>query len=851
MSDNNLIHVIPPYLLNTCLGLELQRELFWANLELGAKNAFVSSPSCHFRQPKNLPRKQDAFCEDKSVNDALKEKLREKFAVAGILGDSPPQKISEEYLFELYEIFKSRLRTEGPKSRADTKETPENGILALAVASSMAPHTDALPKKKQSVFEFPNLGEFRFGPEVIKEIANSRGVSPEGLKNMVASLSELMRLARDNNGHKYSFLPYLMVNNQRTFLSPLPMYWTLLSIDKQLEQLDVLYGMSVSLENGYSILEFKLNKLDFNFEDTMRRKRYYNFIANNEVDDRTGVFYYEVLVEQKSTPATNHRPILLANDSSLSSGSSLLFSVGFTKRHVRYDTMPSTSGSTTTTESIDLKDIQNEIAFYNQEAYTSNLDDDTLTFLGAEPGISFEGSFALSFNNSCSYASIKNGDNSYRTSSLNMNRRFSQLNRQAANELDTSRLDVEVPFTTHAKPSMQGNKILCTDTVGCGVNFINKTLFITLNGILVKTISHNEIINTNRHKDSIFVSSSKPVSLFPMIGFQLSDVPATIGEGDLPESKIITNFGQREFLFNINHYVKEFKSEQETELNSTIAEELRNLTLASSIVTGLPEESFEKSVKNFKDDPTLLNDFIKGYLVQEGYLDTLESFKDDLTDLAENTSYKANGDVLANDLQNNKDAESLIKESDAVNRHTLRTLIFEGEFKKAADFLQENYPKLALMKRCIFDLQVMHYVHLLKRFIDVKVGNEFVFGDGGANETQKLFTEAFEYGRNLLNNPEARSLKQALSELSGVLLVHEKEDLAELTNAKKYLDNFGRELGELANRVNLAILELKNFHSESRLENMIHSVGRNISTLCADNDDPFKMINYEKDYIDI
>lgn len=850
MSENNLVHVIPPYLLHTCLGLELQRDLYWSNSQLGSTNAFVPSPTCYFRQPKNLPSKKDVFCEDKIINDALQERLREKFALSGVLGDCPPREIADDYLIELYDIFKSRLRTEGTSNKDDGRS--ELDIRTHTPLSILAtpPGPDMLPKKNQSVFEYPNLGEFRFGPEVIRELSDSTGISAEGLGTLKSNLTDLMRLARDSNEHKYSFFPYLMVDGKRTFLSPLPMYWTLLSNDKQLEQLDTLFGMCVSLENGYSILEFKLNKLDFSFEDSNRRRRYYNFIANKEVDDRTGIFYYEVLVEQTTTSATSYRPILLANDASLSSGSSLLFSLGYTKRHIRFDKMPS-SGTSSSVQNIDLKDIQDEIAFNNQEAFSKKLDDDTLTFLGAEPGISFEGSFALSFNNSCSYASVKSGDNNYRTSSLNMNRRFSQLNRQAASEQETSRLDIEIPFATHTRPSMQGNKILSTDTVGCGVNFINKSLFITLNGILVKRITHNEIVNTNRYKDSIFEKSSKPLSLFPMIGFQLSEVPSTIGEGDLPESKIITNFGQKDFLFNIDHYVKEFKSEQESELNKTISEELRNLNLTSSILSGTPEEAFEKSVKNLKDDPTLLNDLIKGYLIQEGYLDTLSAFREDLVDLTENTSFNTDGDVLMDGLQDLKDVETLIKDSDALNRHTLRSLIFEGEFKKAADFLQETYPKLLLIKRCIFDLQVLHYVHILKQYVDVKVGNEFVFGAGGADE-ERLFTQAFEYGNLLLSSPEAdSSLKEALSELSAVLLVHKKEDMVQLTNAKRYMDNFGRELGELANRVNRAILELKHFDQESRLEKMIHSVGRNISTLCVENDDPFKMINYEKDYIDI
>lgn len=847
--SESVVYVIPPYILDTCVGLELQRQLYWIDQDLASRNAIVPSASTYFRLPKNLPSKKHAFCDDPAVNEAIKEKLKQKFAVTGILGDSPHQDVLDDYLFELYEIFKSRLRMGGesadnaPRLRLSSRNT---------TPSSVSTPTDT-QKGKRSLFENTKLGEFTFGPKALREAARSGNTASAPFRCMESSLGELMKWARDSNEHKYSFFPYLVVDNTKTFLSPLPMYWTPLSIDKQLEQLEALLGMAVSFENGYSVLEFNLNRLDFLFDDVVRRKRYYNFISNNPVEDRTSVFYYEVLVEQTSTPATNHRPILQANDASLSSGSSLFFSIGYTKRNVRFDKMPTGTGSSMNVQSIDLKEIQSDIAFYNQDAYYKKLDDDTLTFLGAEPGVSFEGSFAVSFNNSCSYASIKSGDNSYRTSSLNMNRRFSQLNRQSASDQETSRLDIEVPFTTHAKLQEKGTKKLLTDTVGCGVNFINKTLFITLNGILVKTVTGDEILSTNRYKDSLFDHGSHLASLFPMIGFQLSEFPKDIGEGELPKSKIMTNFGQRDFMFNINSYVREFKAEQKSELRSTISEELRRLMLLSSMLPSVPRvTAFEKSVRDLKDDPSLLNDFIKGYLIQEGYLETLDSFNTDLVDLVQNTTSESREDIPMHGAQDSKESEYLVEQSDAVKRHKLRNLICNNDFLGSAEFLKSNYPKLELIQRCIFELKVLHYVYLLKQYVQVKFGSTLDFIDGEKSEAVEFFNEAYGYGKHLLESPEVSpSLKIALGELSSVLLVEKKEDIAELPQAKKFMDNLSREVEDLANHVNMAILELRGFEKESKLETMVHSVGRNISALCTENDDPFKMINYEKDFVDV
>ena len=51
--------------------------------------------------------------------------------------------------------------------------------------------------------------------------------------------------------------------------------------------------------------------------------------------------------------------------------------------------------------------------------------------------------------------------------------------------------------------------------------------------------------------------------------------------------------------------------------------------------------------------------------------------------------------------------------------------------------------------------------------------------------------------------------------------------------------------------MNAAILASLGFHHESKLETMIQGAGHNIAELCSDKDNMFKMVNYERDYIDI
>lgn len=837
MADSDLIYVIPPYLLNTCLGLELQREVYWLDPELGTKNVISPTNSTHyFRQPKHLSKQTNTFCNEPVINRMIREKLKDKFAVLGVLGDVPSENVTDEYLYELFEIFKNRLSSGAAEEKEDADSEPGSRNSTPGGGST---NGDPTTKAKRSVFDFPRLGDFSYGP---------------GFKNTEACLfncplDTMMNWARDINEHKYSFFPYLVIDQNKTYLSPLPMYWTPLSVDKHLEHLDKDLGMDISMDDGFLTLSFKLNKMDSSYDDVYRKKRYYNFISNAEVKESTGIFYYEVVVEQTATLATDYKPLLHVNDNSLSSGSSLFFSMGFSKRNVRFDKMPSSTSTSTSVQSIDLKTLQSDMAFYNQDSFNKKFDDDTLTFLGAEPGVSFEGSFAVNFNNSCSYASIKSGENSYRTSSLNMNRRFSQLNRQATAEQETSRLDIEVPFSTHSKTA-KGKKDIRTDIVGCGVNFIDQTLFVTLNGILVKTITAKEIASSNRYKDSIFDHNMKMGSLYPMIGFQLAELPKEPGEGDLPESRIITNFGLREFKFNINQYVKEFKSEQEKRFEAAIAEEVQNISAHDTATTALPDvTSFEKAVRNIKDDPTILNDFIKGYLIQEGFLETLGSFSEDLSDLFKNTFQ--NGDVKMEAPDNSQELK-LIADSHARNRQQIKRQIANHEFLEAAKFLSDRYPEVEQLERLVFELQILHYIDLLRKYLDVKFGYEFDFENTGSLDEQESFNEAYSFGKVLLlsarNTPGSR---HALGELSSVLLASSKEELKQLSLARRYIENQNREIEVLANHINMAILEQNNFGRESKLEHMIHSVGRNINELCSENEDAFKLINYERDYLDI
>lgn len=822
-----LVYVVPPYLLNTCVGLDLQREVAAIDANLAARNVFSPLKQVHFRQPSDIETSKHGFCNDPTVNSMIKEKLRDKFAVLGMLGLSPADEVPDDYLYELYEIFKERLsmaQENGSSNEANMtgnsrNATPDHSTNGLG---------DAVHKK--SAFWSSKLGEVTFGPLFLGNINSC-------LSNY--SLEALINWAKESSEHKYSFFPSLMVG-QQSFLSPLPMYWTPLSVDKHLEHLEKNLAMEIDTSTGYSLLKFKLQRDRLPLEDLYRKKRYFNFLANNDVQEKCGIYYYEVLVDQIATAASDYKPLICLNDSLLAAGSSLLFTLGYTKRKVRFDKMPTNTTTGINHQSLDLKDVQSKISYYNQNVYNRRIDDDTLTFLGAEPGVSFEGSFAVNFNNTCSYASIKHGDSTYRTSSLNTNRRFSQFNRQTPADQDTSKIDVEVPFSVHSSSNDRVKKRYKTDIVGCGVNFINKTLFITLNGIIVKEITAKEMIESNRHKDSIFEHDMKMGSLFPMIGFQLSELPKELAEGELPETVVRTNFGLKEFEFNINRYVQKFTEMQAEELSSKLVEEGQSgpdLTFAN-------DHSFEKAVSDIRNDPEVLNEFIKGYLIQHGYLETLQAFNSDIQDLTSHTR----DDVP---MEMNGQQDTLVEESHAVERQKIRKMINEHYFLQAAEFLAQTYPNLKSLDQFLFDLRFQHYVSLVKKYLNLKYGHEFNFSSGEMSE-EELLKAIVKYGEMLSKLASGNAAVEArIAKFSGVVLIQNREQLSEMPLAQKQLDSQDNEVEKLAGRLNAAILELLNFEKVSKLEHLIQSAGNNINSLCAENDNTYKLVNYEHQYIDI
>lgn len=301
-----------------------------------------------------------------------------------------------------------------------------------------------------------------------------------------------------------------------------------------------------------------------------------------------------------------------------------------------------------------------------------------------------------------------------------------------------------------------------------------------------------------------------------------------------------TNFGLKEFEFNINRYVQKFTEMQAEELSSKLVEEGQSgpdLTFAN-------DHSFEKAVSDIRNDPEVLNEFIKGYLIQHGYLETLQAFNSDIQDLTSHTR----DDVP---MEMNGQQDTLVEESHAVERQKIRKMINEHYFLQAAEFLAQTYPNLKSLDQFLFDLRFQHYVSLVKKYLNLKYGHEFNFSSGEMSE-EELLKAIVKYGEMLSKLASGNAAVEArIAKFSGVVLIQNREQLSEMPLAQKQLDSQDNEVEKLAGRLNAAILELLNFEKVSKLEHLIQSAGNNINSLCAENDNTYKLVNYEHQYIDI
>ncbi|RCK64986.1 hypothetical protein Cantr_00748 [Candida viswanathii] len=615
----SLCYIIPPYLLETSKGSQLQKELAKKNEQMSLLNVVTTDSPYYYNHAKHQESlKTNKFSKDPYLNQIIKDKVIYKLAILGVLGSNPMEMTAdnEDYLYLMFNTFKHRFIN-------DTNEKSAKPNLEHESLSESA------NKLEPSMFLDPKVGEID-----VSKLSDGKNLPAEYKKYLHLTLKELILLT---DYHKYKYPPsFIDFGKESYFEYPLPISWVPLIPNPYLDYLERKLNLEINNDQGYSSIGLSTGKNpkpnnEFENVDDLVKARYYNFISDKPITSSCGIFYYELEVEQAATDATNFRPITMMNDSSISTNCSLNMAAGFTKRLINFD--PSSNNqSLLSLGEVDLEKVKSDI-FYNSSSPAGS---DTKMFLSSRPG-EFPGSVAINFEDSTFYNSIKGSDSIQRTQILNMNRR---LNNRTSNDTETGKVDIGIPFKTKLIEDTDTKRVHKTDTIGCGVNFIDKSVFITLNGVLARVLPEEDLNSTDATTDDLFGKEIKDI--YPIIGFKVNELE-TFDATEPTTFKIRSNFGFKSFVFNIQDYVDYFKNQQKKLIDMKLLE--------------------------IKDDPLVSNELIKRYLIKHGFLETQKSFEKELPDQVVANMPDVSLETIVEGVQHNmnklaeKDSEFLLASS--------------------------------------------------------------------------------------------------------------------------------------------------------------------------------------------
>ncbi|KAF9363991.1 hypothetical protein BGX34_002839 [Mortierella sp. NVP85] len=349
------------------------------------------------------------------------------------------------------------------------------------------------------------------------------------------------------------------------------------------------------------------------------------------------------------------------------------------------------------------------------------------------------------------------------------------------------------------------------DTIGCGVNFRDMSLFYTKNGVYL----------------GIAFRDLKGL-LFPTVGMRTA--------GEIIEA----NFGQRGFVFNIDDYVKKEKEQAWQTLEAAF----QKATAKSSQLPSLPQSTSQ---------------LVLSYMIHHGYSESAKQLSSDLA-LQSSTHGSDNGSTSSTSAVSSESSGYPPAILDAERRQAIRQSILTGDIDKAIELLELHYPGVMTDEDIVLQLQCRKFIEMVNSestsfdMLDhpKKQGEimcrtqsphntEMAASDSGeqmdidhddANELEDLgpLKTAFQFGRSLQyrykdnQRPSVQNmLKQTFATLAHIHSTHhgsERPRIADTIPCEK-----------VASSVNTAILASQNLPTAAPLETLYQQTNVAISEL--------------------
>lgn len=337
------------------------------------------------------------------------------------------------------------------------------------------------------------------------------------------------------------------------------------------------------------------------------------------------------------------------------------------------------------------------------------------------------------------------------------------------------------------------------DVIGCAINFKKNSVFYTKNGLPLGAAFQDV----------------KGI-LYPCVGMKKG-------------MSVYTNFGQDEFRFDIEKYVKDQKK---TVLN----------LIANQPLNGLFGE--DREISDF------IKDLVSQYFNHVGFSETAKAFKQE-RDLEERALVsEPNGSEM--DISEPDDMNDRVS-IDVQNRHRIRKLVLAGDIDAALKLLKVFYPQVLENNSLIlFKLRCRKFIELIRKSIPGNEDVEMTDGDvpsSSSEETDTPLSIAIDYGQKLRQDYKNDDRLFVVEHLPKVFSLLAYEDPSTSREFSYLLDQ--EELVPLAEELNSALLVSQGKPSVPALQKLAQQAIQLTWELSDQGYTRANLLNVDKDFLEV